>query len=117
MTKRLCLPFLTLGLAAGYGITQEAQEDDLKNQVTALEARLDAVEGYLAAQAAAEAALVPALDKAVEQGYTSGINFEARKTLLGAWRARATAAGKHVPGAKTADASKPVDPRLRRRSK
>jgi hypothetical protein len=115
MIKRLCLPLLTLGLAAGFGVQQEAQKDDLEAQVTELEARLDRVEGYLAAQATAEAALVPALDKAVKEGYTSGINFPARETLISAWRARAAAAQKNIPGAKKAGPTKRVDPRLRRR--
>jgi len=108
------LTALTLGLATGYGVQQDAK-DDLTDQVTALEERLDAVEAYLGEQVRADAAETKAIDAAVDQGFTAGINFEARKTLVGAWKARARAAAKHVPGAKKDAEAKRVDPRLTRR--
>ncbi len=117
MNKRLMIPTLALGFASGFGIKQDAQDSDLKAQINALEERLETVEGYLASQAEADKAVAIAVDKAVEQGFTSGINFEARKTLVGAWKARVKASGKNLPGQKTKPAAKSVDPRLTRRRK
>jgi len=115
MKNRLCIPLLALGLAGGYGIQEDAK-DDLAARVSALEERLDAVERYLAAQAEAEQAVVAAIDRAVEQGFTAGINFESRKTLVAAWRKRAEAARQGLPGKKKKTSEEePTDPRLRRR--
>lgn len=116
MKKQLILPALTLALASGYGVQQEAQEAELKKKVTRLEQRLDQVEAYLAAQAQAEQQVVDAVEKAVEQGFTAGINFEARETLVAAWKSRAQAAAQGAPGAKAEEQDgEDVDPRVRRR--
>lgn len=114
MNKLRTLTALTLGLATGYGVQQDAK-DDLTDQVTALEGRLDAVEAYLGDQVRADAAVTKAIDAAVGQGFTAGINFEARQTLVDAWKARARAAASNVPGAKPEAEAERVDPRLTRR--
>ncbi len=117
MKKRLSIPVLSLALVTGYGVGQQAQDDVMAQQVDALTKRVEAVEGYLQAQAKAMQASSAAVDLAVEQGFTSGINFESRQTLVKAWQARAKAAGVNVPGVKEAKQVEPIDPRLKRRGR
>jgi hypothetical protein len=40
------------------------------------------------------------MDKAVEEGFTAGINYRSRETLVQAWKAQNRAALKDVPGSK-----------------
>lgn len=114
MNKRLLLPTLTLGLATGYGIQQDAK-GDLGSQVGALQQRLEAVEGYLAAQVEADRTMLEAIERSVAKGFTAGINFEARQILVDAWRARTGSAARKVPGQKEPAPAKPTDPRQRGR--
>jgi hypothetical protein len=109
MNKRHLLPTLALGLVTGYGVQQDAK-DDLREQVETLEGRVVAVEGYLAAQVEADKSLLGAVDRSVNQGFTAGINFLARETLVAAWKARAAAAAQNVPGAKRGRSADRVDP-------
>ena len=109
MNKRHLLPTLALGLVTGYGVQQDAKQD-LREQVEALEGRVVAVEGYLAAQVEADKALLTAVDRSVDQGFTAGINFPSRETLVAAWRARAAAAAKGLPGAAPDAPSESGDP-------
>ncbi|MDA1264422.1 MAG: hypothetical protein O2816_05010 [Planctomycetota bacterium] len=115
MIGKRFLTVLALGGAAGLGLHQDAANSELVAQVKALETRVTTVEGYLAAQVAADKALITAIDTSVEQGFTAGINFEARKTLVAAWKARSKSAAAGVPGGKAAAAAEAVDPRIERR--
>lgn len=127
MTKKPMILTGLTALVAGLGLGTEAtstEQDALEKRVQALEtklaeganaiARVEAIEEYLAAQSAADAAVIKAVDEAVDQGFTSGINFKSRETLVAAWKARAEAAAANLPAPKKAPQVK-VDPRLERR--
>ncbi len=101
------MPLLPLALAAGLAVPQDdGGNAALESRVTELETKLDAVQQYLQAQAEAAGATAKALTSAEAQGYTAGINYESRQTLLGAWRAETAAAQKDVPGAKSSKGAK-----------
>ncbi len=108
------LSALTLGLAAGYG-SQQDDKQALAQEVELLQARVQNIENYLVAQANAEKAVSEAIDRAVEEGFTVGINFKAREILVQAWKERAKTAQQGLP--KKKEPAKAVDPRLLRRSK
>lgn len=116
MKKRHLFTALTLGLVTGHGLQQDAKQD-LEAEVVKLQERVDGVEAYLAAQAEAEKALLGAVNRSVTEGFTAGINYEARQTLVDAWRARANATGQGVPGKSKKTPSEVADPRLRRRER
>ena len=87
------------------------QESDLKGRVAELEealaaqkketdavrSSLQAIQKYLETQAKNARELTAALDRAEEQGFTKGINFESRVTLLDGWRAALRATQKDLP--------------------
>lgn len=114
MKARILLPFLTAAFAA-YGVQQEAQESALKAEIQALEGRVATIETYLQARATSARSVASAIDEAVEQGFTAGINYEARKTLVDAWKADIDTLSSGVPGAKKSAPAEKVDPRVRRR--
>lgn len=114
MKARILLPFLTAAFAT-YGVQQEAQESALKAEIQALEARVATVESYLQARATSAQSIASAIDRAVEKGYTAGINYEARQVLVDAWKADIQSATSGVPGAPKAAPVDTTDPRIRRR--
>ena len=116
MKKRHLFTALTLGLVTGGALQQEAKRD-LQAEVGRLHRRVDEVEAYLAAQAEAEQALLGAVNRSVTEGFTAGINYEARQTLVEAWRARASAAGRGVPGKGKKTPGEGTEPRPRRRDR
>lgn len=60
--------------------------------------RIEHIESYLQAQAKSVRATDRALDQAVEEGFTAGINYRSRETLVQAWKAQGQSALKGVPG-------------------
>lgn len=76
----------------------EARLDEFGTQIDALTEGQRAIQRYLEQRAQASSALESALDRAVEQGYTAGINFESRKTLVAAWRKDLAELRTNVPG-------------------
>ena len=62
--------------------------------------RIERIESYLQTQARSVRATDRAMDKAVEEGFTAGINYRSRETLVQAWKAQNQAALKDVPGSK-----------------
>lgn len=102
----------TLGLAAGLAapvqqdgdVTQrlDAMATELattRSELAATQGRLDQVESYLQAQAAAATSLKAAVAASEEAGFTSGINPKSREILVEAWNAQVQAATSSVPGA------------------
>ncbi len=105
-------PLLALGLAAAlFTLTGSAQtsqaEQDLEQRVEALEKQLeqaraesdglasalaensealDQLKRWAEGQAKAAASMARTLDSAEQQGFTVGINFKSRETLLAGWR-------------------------------
>ena len=95
--QRTWIPVFALGLAAGWG-SQEPQVAELEKRVAETEKGLLEVQKYIQAQVTAAKALRTALEKAEEEGFTAGINYTSRETLLEAWRAEIDAATKDTPG-------------------
>lgn len=114
MKARILLPFLTAAVAV-YGVQQEAQESALKAEIQALETRVATIESYLQARATSAQSIATAIDRAVEKGYTAGINFEARQVLVDAWKADIQAGAAGVPGAPKPAPTDRTDPRVLRR--
>ena len=114
-TKSLWIPLVTLGLAGGYGVSQDQENQELEAKLAAVETRLTAIETYLQAQSKGAEAYGLAVAKAVEEGYTWGENNDARKLLVGAWKAQVAVARAKVPGKIPAKAEPKVDPRIARR--
>lgn len=67
-------------------------------------AEIDAITKYLQDQAVAATAMANTLSASESQGFTKGINFGSRETLLAGWRSQLASAQKGVPGAKPAPA-------------
>ena len=79
-----------------------AQEVELAAQRDAIEALVllsDQTVGYLAAQAQASRELDRAFAQAESQGFTAGINYQSRETLLGGLRAYTSSQRSQLPGA------------------
>ena len=55
---------------------------------------------YLDTNAKEAKAMMSTLEKAETEGFTKGINYPARETLLAGWRKQLTGLGKNLPGAK-----------------
>ncbi len=93
-------PLIAVGAAALTlgGWLQKPQDPTPTDTLTP---RIERIEAYLQAQAKSAQALEDALDEAVDQGYTAGINYRSRETLIDAWKKQNTAALMDVPGSKT----------------
>ncbi len=63
-----------------------SQVDGLKEALTQNTQSLDQLTRWVEAQAKGAAAMASTLDAAEAQGFTAGINFESRETLLAGWR-------------------------------
>jgi cell division septum initiation protein DivIVA len=63
-----------------------AQVDGLTDALTQNTQSLDQLTRWVEAQSKSAAALASTLDSAEAQGFTAGINFESRETLLAGWR-------------------------------
>ncbi len=132
--KNLLPIAFVVAAAAGFGLAQDdtppaTPQSDLEKRVAALEqqvatlnrdmaARTQLLEDttrYLNAQAKAAESMLTTFDQAEKQGFTAGINFASRETLLAGFRAymNAQKAGLPKPAAKTAE--KPADSRVGRR--
>ena len=96
-------PLLALGVGALTlaGWVQTAKRSQDPGPDPALAQRIERIEAYLQAQAKSVQATGRALDLAVEQGFTAGINYRSRETLVQAWKAQNQTALKAVPGSKT----------------
>ena len=97
--RRLTMPVVALALAA-FGATKQVESGALAKRVDALEAQLEEVQGYLQAQADSAVALSKALILSEEQGFTAGMNFESRFTMLNGFHAHIDTLVKNVPGDK-----------------
>ncbi|MAG63644.1 hypothetical protein CMO84_08990 [Candidatus Woesearchaeota archaeon] len=95
-------PLLAIGAGAltltGWVQTPSGSQDPDPN--TDLVQRIERIETYLQTQAKSVRATNRALNQAVEEGFTAGINFRSRETLIQAWKAQNQAALKGVPGSK-----------------
>ncbi len=113
-TRSLFLPLCTLALAAGYGVSQDQQQNTLEERVRVLEERLTDVEYYLQDQAYGSEQLGFAIEDAVAAGFTWGENWGSREILVKAWKAQIKTATRILPGPQPVEAVH-VDPRVRRR--
>lgn len=75
----------------------ELQLAKMSEQLEALTLGQQEIRVYLDQRAVASRALDAAIDRAVQQGYTAGINFESRETLVAAWRKELEAIRTNVP--------------------
>jgi hypothetical protein len=95
-------PLLAIGAGAltlaGWVQTPSGSQDPDPN--ADLVQRIERIEAYLQAQAKSVRATDRAMDQAVEEGFTAGINYHSRETLIQAWKAQNQAALKGVPGSK-----------------
>jgi|GEM_PF-1359555 len=120
LQNTLCVLFAGAALLSIQGRAQDSvQQDTLEQRVEQLEkelvevtaslealteaaeaeaAELDGISRYLQQQAAAAKTMVGTLATSESQGFTAGINYESRHTLLGGWRNQLAAAQKGVPG-------------------
>jgi len=80
----------------------EAEVATLKAELAASKTMLDETTRYLAGAKARSEALLKTFDQAQEQGFTAGINFTSRETLLAGFRAYAKGESEGLPGAKPA---------------
>ena len=94
-----------LALAAGAltlsGWVQTPSESQDPDPSADLVQRIERIEAYLQTQAKSVRAIDVAIDQAVEEGFTAGINYRSRETLIQAWKAQNQATLKGVPGSKT----------------
>lgn len=104
---------LTLVAAAALQAPTSALQDDpsLEPRVAALEQELktlqeenvqlrtllDSTVGYLQAQARASESMLSVLDESETQGFTKGINFKSRETLLSGFRSFWKGVGQGLP--------------------
>lgn len=121
---------VTLGLAAALTLSAGAQssqeEADLRQRVELLEQQLaeartevdglkdaltqntqslDQLTRWVEAQSKSAAAMASTLDSAEAQGFTAGINFESRETLLAGWRKALAETQKGLGGEKAKGAA------------
>ena len=90
--KSTLLPFAFLGLAAFPASLQEPEPNaELVAQIKALEGKVESLESYVKKQAKAAEQLSSAVDSAVAEGFTAGINYKSREILVKAWKASAKA--------------------------
>lgn len=80
----------------------EAEVATLKAELAASKTMLDETTRYLAGAKSRSEALLKTFDVAQEQGFTAGINFTSRETLLAGLRAYAKGESEGLPGAKPA---------------
>jgi hypothetical protein len=83
----------------------EAQIAELEAQGNELRAALEEVQKYLLAQSASATRVLTSLQASEEAGFTKGINYEARESLLDAWRDYHGTLEQNVPGAKKEQAN------------
>ena len=115
-------------LAAGVGSSQDPtslSQEDYGPRLTALEREIQTLQkenaelrellgttvAYLQSQARASKVLLATLDNAEREGFTKGINFQSRETLLAGLRAYWQGAGTGVPSVKAKPEEKAPDPR------
>ncbi|MCB9915383.1 MAG: hypothetical protein H6828_09570 [Planctomycetes bacterium] len=91
-------------------VAARAELVGLKQEVEAASARMERVAKWADAQAKAADGLAKALDEAERQGFTAGINFESRVTLLAGWR---KALGEAQKGLEEKPAAAPAKPTRR----
>ena len=115
--QRLIVPALALALLSAVQDRPAASRADLEGRVKLLETRLLQVEGHLQAQAVSAQAVSKALDEAVKEGFTAGINPRSREILVEAWKSQAQSAGKGLQAARPAASTQRIDPRLERRKR
>ncbi len=86
--------------------TLEAQVENLlamseaqTQEVQGMRVLVDQTVRYLKQQSAGATAMLGTLSQAEKLGFTKGINFPSRETLLAGWRSQLTALSKDLPGA------------------
>ena len=93
----------------------EQELGTLQEENAQLLARLDKTQAYLQAQANAAAKMLETLDQSEAEGFTKGINYQSRETLLAGFRAFWKGVGTGVPKATAAkDEEEAKDPRATR---
>ncbi|MFT7668171.1 MAG: cell division septum initiation protein DivIVA [Planctomycetota bacterium] len=81
--------------------------ESLTASATAEAAKIDAVTKYIQEQAVAADAMVSTIATMEVQGFTKGINFGSRETMLAGWRAQLSSTQKGLPGGKAVAVEEP----------